>query len=97
MTRQRRARLGVGLIGLGRLGKVYARDLATRIPETHLAAVADTAPGVDPAGLLDDPEVHAVVVVSPTSTHCALVMAALERGTATFCEKPPALTLEEAI
>jgi scyllo-inositol 2-dehydrogenase (NAD+) len=112
MTRQKRARLGVGLIGLGRLGRVYARDLATRIPETRLAAVADTAPGVaaeiageydvprhysDPTSLLDDPEVHAVVVVSPTSTHCALVVASLERGKATFCEKPPALTLAEAI
>jgi scyllo-inositol 2-dehydrogenase (NAD+) len=112
MTGQQRARLGVGLIGLGRLGRVYARDLATRIPETRLAAVADTAPGVaaaiageygvprhysDPIGLLDDPEVHSVVVVSPTSTHRALVVAALERGKATFCEKPPALTLEEAI
>ena len=34
-------RLNIGLIGLGRLGRVYARDLATRIPETRLVAVAD--------------------------------------------------------
>jgi scyllo-inositol 2-dehydrogenase (NAD+) len=112
MTLQKRARLGVGLIGLGRLGRVYARDLATRIPESYLAAVADTAPGVaaaiageydvprhysDPSSLLDDPVVDAVVVVSPTGTHSALVVAALERGKATFCEKPPALTLGEAL
>ncbi len=111
MTARKRARLGVGLIGLGRLGRVYARDLATRIPEARLAAVADTAPGLaeeiageydvprhysDPADLLDDPAVHAVVVVTPTSTHSALVVQALEHGKATFCEKPPALTLEEA-
>ena len=37
------SRLNVGLIGLGRLGRVYARDLAGRIPETRLVAVADTA------------------------------------------------------
>jgi len=36
-------RLAVGLIGLGRLGRVYARDLAGRIPETKLVAVADPA------------------------------------------------------
>jgi scyllo-inositol 2-dehydrogenase (NAD+) len=111
MTSKKRARLGIGLIGLGRLGKVYARDLATRIPETHLAAVADTAPGLaaeiareydvprhylDPADLLDDPAVHAVVVVTPTGTHSGLVVQALGRGKPTFCEKPPALTLEEA-
>jgi scyllo-inositol 2-dehydrogenase (NAD+) len=112
MTTTKKARVGVGLIGLGRLGKVYARDLATRIPETRLVAVADTAEGVaeqiageygvprhygDPADLLHDPEVNAVVVVSPTGTHCPLVVAALERGKATFCEKPPALTLPEAV
>ncbi|MCA1585220.1 MAG: Gfo/Idh/MocA family oxidoreductase, partial [Acidobacteria bacterium] len=34
-------RLKVGLIGVGRLGRVYARDLAGRIPETRLVAVAD--------------------------------------------------------
>ncbi len=32
----------MGLIGLGRLGRVYARDLARLIPETQLTAVADT-------------------------------------------------------
>jgi len=35
------ARLRVGLIGVGRLGRVYARDLATRIPETRLVHLAD--------------------------------------------------------
>ena len=36
-----RTRLKVGVIGLGRLGKVYVRDLAARIPETTVVAVAD--------------------------------------------------------
>ena len=34
-------KLKVGVIGAGRLGKVYVRDLATRIPETTVVAVAD--------------------------------------------------------
>jgi scyllo-inositol 2-dehydrogenase (NAD+) len=110
MTDGKRTRLTVGLIGLGRLGRVYARDLATRIPETRLTAVADTAEGLarqiadefdvphhfsDPMGVLDAPDVDAVVVVTPTSTHSTVVVAALERGKPTFCEKPPALALEE--
>ncbi len=41
MTIARKGRLAVGLIGLGRLGRVYARDLASRIAETRLVAVAD--------------------------------------------------------
>jgi inositol 2-dehydrogenase len=109
MTAPSAHRLAVGLIGLGRLGKVYARDLATRIPETRLVAVADPdAAAREEAGarhgvrahadgeaLLADPEVEAVVVVSPTHTHRAYAVAALEQRKPVFCEKPPALSLAE--
>jgi scyllo-inositol 2-dehydrogenase (NAD+) len=105
-----RQKLGIGLIGLGRLGRVYARDLSTRIPETRLVAVADPDPAArtqvseeydvraafsDPEELLDLPEVDAVVIVGPTHTHRAQVIAAAERKRPIFCEKPPALTLGE--
>jgi scyllo-inositol 2-dehydrogenase (NAD+) len=106
-----RQKLGVGLIGLGRLGRVYARDLATRIPETRLVAVADPDPTArtevseehevraafsEPEELLDLPEVDAVVIVGPTHTHRGHVIAAAKRNRPIFCEKPPALTLGEA-
>ena len=42
MTSKARIRLKVGVVGLGRLGKVYVRDLAGRIPETAVVAVADS-------------------------------------------------------
>ena len=35
-------KVNVGLIGLGRLGRVYARDLAARVTGVRLAALADT-------------------------------------------------------
>jgi scyllo-inositol 2-dehydrogenase (NAD+) len=104
------ARLGVGLIGLGRLGRVYARDLAGRIPETRLVAVADPAGMVaeevaaefevaraytDPVALIDDATVDAIVIVTPTHVHREQVLAAAERKKPTFCEKPPALSLDE--
>jgi len=103
-------RLAVGLIGVGRLGRVYARDLAGRIPETRLVAVADPAGALardvaeefdvlkhftDPLALTDDPSVDAVVTVTPTHTHRDLVVAAAARRKPTFCEKPPALALDE--
>ena len=106
----RRGRLGVGLIGLGRLGRVYARDLAGRIPETRLVAVADPMAALarevadefdvpkhysDPLALIHDSAVEAIVIVSPTHTHRELVIAAAGRAKPTFCEKPPALSLEE--
>lgn len=103
-----RSRLAVGLIGLGRLGRVYARDLAGRIPEARLAAVADPAPGVaeeiaaecgaarhyrEPQALIDDRDVDAIVIATPTHTHREVVVAAAARGKPVFCEKPPALSL----
>src|SRR5262245_18152147 len=106
-----KAKLPVGLIGLGRLGRIYARDLATRVSSARLVAVADPAPGVaeavasefdvprwhtDAAGVVEDPEVKAVVIVSPTRSHREQTVAAAERGQAIFCEKPPALSLAEA-
>ena len=104
------SRLNVGLIGLGRLGRVYARDLAGRIPETRLVAVADPAGTVakdvaaeldvpraysDAMALLDDSNVDAIVIVTPTHVHREHVIAAAERRKPVFCEKPPALALDE--
>jgi inositol 2-dehydrogenase len=104
------ARLNVGLVGVGRLGRVYARDLATRIPKTRLVAVADVNAAAaeevarefevprsyaDPEPLLDDPKVEAVVIVSPTHTHRPIVLAAAQRRKPIFCEKPLALSLPE--
>src|SRR5262245_14909465 len=105
-TAARKSRLAVGLISLGRLGRVYARGLAGRIPGTRLVAVAAPAAGLaaevaaefevrqhyaDPLALIDDPAVEAIVIVSPTHTHRELVVAAASKKKPTFCEKPPAL------
>jgi scyllo-inositol 2-dehydrogenase (NAD+) len=110
MTSTGKGRLAIGLAGAGRLGRVYARDLASRIAETKLVAVADPVEAVakavaaefdvpkhyaDPLALFDDPAVDAVVIVSPTHTHRELVIAAAGRKKPTFCEKPPALSLDE--
>jgi inositol 2-dehydrogenase len=103
-------RLNVGLIGLGRLGRLYAHDLAGRILETRLVAVADTSATLakeiaaelevpraytDAMALVDDANVDAVVIASPTHVHREHVIAAAERKKPTFCEKPPALSLGE--
>jgi inositol 2-dehydrogenase len=105
-----KGRLAVGLIGLGRLGRVYARDLSSRIAETKLVAVADPVGTLaqdiaaefdvphhhtDPIALVNDKTVDAIVIVSPTHTHRELVIAAAASKKPTFCEKPPALSLDE--
>jgi scyllo-inositol 2-dehydrogenase (NAD+) len=103
-------RLNVGVIGLGRLGRVYARDLAGRIPETRLVAVADPLGSLakevaeefdvaksftDPLALINEPSVDAIVIVTPTHLHREHVIAAANSRKPTFCEKPPALSLAE--
>ncbi|MDC6119057.1 Gfo/Idh/MocA family oxidoreductase [Serratia rubidaea] len=104
-------RVRIGLIGAGRMGSFHAQTLAQRIPGAMLTAVADPVPGAaeklaatlgaphaytDPQALFDDEDIDAVVIASPARTHAELVVAAARSGKSVFCEKPMAVTLEEA-
>lgn len=104
------ARVGIGVIGLGRMGRVYATHVAAQASDARLVAVSDSRPEAmaaiaerssglktyaDYHELLADPEVQGVVVVTPTHTHREVVIAAAQAGKAIFCEKPTALTLYE--
>jgi inositol 2-dehydrogenase len=102
------AKIGIGAIGVGRMGRVYATFAATQLADARLVAIADSraelleeyAAGagdlktyVDYHDLLGDPDVQGVIVATPTSTHRDVVIAAAEAGKHIFCEKPTALTL----
>jgi inositol 2-dehydrogenase len=104
-------RLGIGVIGLGRLGSSYARYFTGRITDATLIAVSDisesvAAPLAAELGvrkcyhsyhdLIADKEVEALVIVSPTSTHREIVIEAAKHGKPIFCEKPLSIKLEEA-
>jgi len=103
------AKLPVGIIGLGRMGQVYASHLAS-MPEVDIVAVSDVLAdhaesfaaeigakswSTDYQDILNDKEVEAVFIISPTGTHAEIIVAAAETGKALFCEKPIALTLAE--
>ena len=102
-----KARLPVGVIGVGALGTHHARHLAT-IPEvelvgvydinlaraTEVAAKVNTKPFRDLDHLLA--RVKAATVAVPTPVHAAVGIRALESGVAVLMEKPLAVTLEEA-
>jgi len=104
-------RLNVGVIGLGRLGRVYAADLAHRVPNARLVAVADQQADLAESfakqygvpkwykshgDLLGDKDVAAVAVITSTSTHREVVIDAVNAGKAVFCEKPISISLPEA-
>ena len=105
-------KLGVGVIGVGRLGSSYAKYFTGRIAGASLVAVSDVNEIAAAAlaaelgitkqfgryeDLIADEEVGAVVIVSPTSTHKEIVLAAAKRGLPIFCEKPLSISLAEAI
>ncbi len=48
----------------------------------------------DPAAVISDPEVDAVMVTSPTASHRELVLAVVDAGKALLCEKPLAPTFQ---
>src|SRR5215218_10662938 len=104
------APVAVGLIGAGAIGAFHGETLARRLPATRLAGVADPAPGAaerlagslgapkattDPAELLADPAVEAVLIAAPARFHADLVVAAAGAGKAVFCEKPMGLQLAD--
>jgi myo-inositol 2-dehydrogenase/D-chiro-inositol 1-dehydrogenase len=95
------SRLGLGVIGAGRIGRIHAEN-AARLPGTRLVAIADpcfdrareaadACGGIattEPQAVLDHPEVDAVLVCSSTDTHAPLLEAAAAAGKHVFCEKP---------
>ena len=95
--------LRFGVIGAGRIGKIHAENLATRIPGVEVAAIADVdlkaaqdlavrlhvpAAVDDYHVLLSDPTIDAVAICSSTDTHARLVVEAAQAGKHIFCEKP---------
>ena len=105
-------KINLGLIGLGRLGRSYADYFANRIPAANLMAISDidrqsmdacaSEFGIskcfsDYLDLVADKEVEAVVIVTSTSTHRDIILAAAKHGKAIFCEKPLTLSLQEGV
>jgi myo-inositol 2-dehydrogenase/D-chiro-inositol 1-dehydrogenase len=101
--------LSVGVIGVGRIGKIHAENLATRIPGARVAAIADVdldaaeatadrlhVPKItaDYHEVLNDPGIEAVAICSSTNLHAQMIIEAAEAGKQIFCEKPIDYDLE---
>ncbi len=106
-----RERLGVGVVGVGAIGRRHAENLALRIPRARLVAVADIDPGVARSvaeqlgaprwhttadDLAADPDVEALVIASSHQGHLEGIQAAARQRKDVFCEKPIATTLADA-
>ena len=102
--------LGICVIGSGRAGMIHARNFARGVSRARLVALADPhSPTLQEAqreleietgyadyrSALADPKVDAVVVVTPTSLHREIVLAAAAAGKHVLCEKPMAMDVQE--
>ncbi|MCH3917594.1 MAG: inositol 2-dehydrogenase [Spirochaetia bacterium] len=96
--------LRIGIIGGGRIGKVHATSITTRVPSAKVVALADKfmndklrdwchGMGImntptDPEEIIKSSDIDAVLICSPTNTHSQLIQAAAKAGKHIFCEKP---------
>ncbi|MEI6391622.1 MAG: Gfo/Idh/MocA family oxidoreductase [Verrucomicrobiota bacterium] len=110
LTKVAPVKMKVAVIGLGVWGREIVNTLA-RVPQADVAAICDTypaalkriataAPGAvqteDYKTILDNKDIKAVVIATPTGGHKEIVLAALKAGKHLYCEAPLANGIEEA-
>lgn len=105
-------KLRIGIAGLGRLGKVHATNIATKIPNAELVAacsiVADELEWAkkelsienvydDYNEMINSPDIDAVAIVTSSGEHCWQIEAALDAGKHVFTEKPLGIDVEQCM
>lgn len=102
--------LGICLIGAGRAGMIHAKNFQNKVEGAHMAAVVDVVEaaakeaalslGIDTYYTdyhlaLSNPDIDAVIVVSPTDLHKQIVIDCANAKKHIFCEKPMAMNTRE--
>ena len=110
MAKKNPKRIGLAIIGAGRVG-LFRGEVAARHPMVDFIGIAEIKPEraklvggkiaadfvtADYRELLARPEVTAVVVATDEHLHVAPVLAAVERGLPLFIEKPLATELADS-
>ena len=101
--------LRIGVLGVGRIGKMHAELIERQTLGATVSAVYDVYTegaeavasdvgarvAASPEDLIGGDDVDAVAICSSTDTHIDLLVAAAEAGKAVFIEKPLSLDLAE--
>jgi myo-inositol 2-dehydrogenase/D-chiro-inositol 1-dehydrogenase len=105
-------RVGIGIVGAGRMGSIHARLIARRVPEAILVGIADVnlpaaqrladnLGGVPVFGSLDEmlggPALQAVLIATSSNRHLEAIVATAAAGKDILCEKPIALTMADTV
>ncbi|MFD2036966.1 inositol 2-dehydrogenase [Belliella marina] len=90
----------VGLIGMGRIGKIHFDNLKNQIEHVEVLAISDPffvkdvgVPNLSPEALIQHPDIDAVIICSPTDTHADYISLCAQAGKHIFCEKPHDLSI----
>jgi len=104
-------KIGIGVLGVGEMGKRHAENVRHLVPGAELVAIADVAGArakqiaeeLEVAkwfgsleAMLECKEVQAVLIATPDKFHAQGVVQAAKAGKDILCEKPIALTLADA-
>ncbi|MFY9527844.1 MAG: Gfo/Idh/MocA family oxidoreductase [Candidatus Acidiferrales bacterium] len=104
-------KLGVGVLGVGEMGSRHAENLRRHVPQAQLIAVADvdaaraskmaTELEIEHSyssleAMLERKDIHCVLIVTPDKFHAQAIRTAAAAGKDILCEKPLALSLEDA-
>jgi inositol 2-dehydrogenase len=104
-------KLGVGVVGVGEMGKRHAENLRRLVPEAQLVAVADAVPprakqvaeeleiehSFDSLEeMVERKDIDAVVIATPDKFHAQGIRIAAAAGKDILCEKPIATDLGDA-
>lgn len=101
-------KLNIGVIGAGRIGKVHTETISQSVGNVKIKAIMDTniheakklahkfhVPAFtnNYKDVLNNSEINAVLICSPTNTHAQYIMESAQAGKHIFCEKPVDLDL----
>ncbi len=100
--------INIALLGMGRIGKIHFKNIEQHFSGAKITAVADPQiidslfkeqyPDIffskDPDEVIARPDVDAVLICTPTSSHADLIEKAITNKKNIFCEKPMDLSLE---
>jgi scyllo-inositol 2-dehydrogenase (NAD+) len=104
-------KLGVGVLGVGEMGKRHAENLRRLVPEAALVGIADASPErarqvaeeleldnwySSLDAMLQRKDLDAVLIATPDKFHAQAVETAVRAGKDVLCEKPLALNLADA-
>ena len=94
----------VGVIGMGRIGKIHFDNLKNQIEHVEVLAISDPfftknvgVPNISSEELIQHKDIEAVIICSPTDTHADYISLCAKAGKHVFCEKPHDLSISRVL